>query len=62
MLIEWMPLLSYDKADPQSARFDLWQKALRAGFFGFAVARATSTGGWQAAVAGLLLGTLLEGA
>ncbi len=62
MLIEWMPLLSYDKADQQSARFDLWQKVLRAGFLGFTVARATSMGGWQAADAGLLLGTLLEGA
>jgi len=62
MLIDWMPLLSYDKADPQSARFDFWQKVLCAGFLGFAVARATSTGGWQAAVSGLLLGMLLEGA
>ena len=62
--IECIPLLSFYGATPQNALhalFDLWQKGLRAGFLGFAVAAATGTGGRYAAVVGLLLGTLLEG-
>ena len=63
--IEWMPLLSFYGADPQNALyalFDLWQKGLRAGFLGFAVAAAAGTGGRYALVVGLLMGTMLEGA
>jgi VanZ family protein len=63
--IEWIPLLSFYGAEPQNALhalFDIWQKGLRAAFLGFAVVAATGKGGRHAAVVGLLLGMLLEGA
>jgi VanZ family protein len=59
---EWIPLLSYYGADPQSALFDLWKKLLLAGFWGFVFARARDATPGRAACSGLLLGALLEAA
>jgi len=58
--IEWMPLLSYSRADAQSALFDLWKKLLLSGFWGFAFARARDTTPLGAAGAGLGAGGLME--
>jgi VanZ family protein len=60
--IEWMPFLSYSRADAQSALFDLWRKLLLAGFWGFSLAGAGGmTSGWAACI-GLLVGGVLEAA
>jgi VanZ family protein len=57
---EWIPLLSYYGADPQSALFDLWKKLLLSGFWGFAFARLRDATPMGAACAGLVAGGLLE--
>ena len=62
--IEWIPLLSYYSADPQSAAFDLAKKLFLMIPLGFLVAAKVSpkTFGrrWLAAMTGGLIGTLFE--
>jgi VanZ family protein len=60
--IEWMPLLSYSRADAQSALFDLWRKLLLSGFWGFSFSWVMSSTPWRAACAGLVVGGALEAA
>jgi len=60
--IEWMPLLSYSRADAQSALFDLWKKLLLSGFWGFSLSWVMSSTPWRAACAGLVVGGALEAA
>lgn len=60
--IEWLPLASYYRTDPPSALFDLWNKLLLSGFFGYAVAAARGPRGLGSATAGLLIGAALEAA
>ena len=58
--IEWLPLLSYSRADAPSALFDLWKKLLLSGFWGFTYAWAMGAPPWRAASAGLVAGGALE--
>jgi VanZ family protein len=60
--IEWLPFTSYYGAETQSTLFDLWNKVLLSGFFGFATSAATSRRQFKTAAAGCLLGGLLEAA
>ena len=61
--IEWLPLLSYSRADAQSALFDLWRKLLLSGFWGFSFSWVMSSAApWRAASAGLVVGGALEAA
>jgi VanZ family protein len=60
--IEWMPLLSYSRADAQSALFDLWRKLVLSGFWGFSFSWLMRSTPWGAACAGLLVGAALEAA
>lgn len=58
--IEWLPLFNYFHAHFHSALFDLWNKLVRAGFLGFAVA-AFGRGDVRLAVAvALFAGGVLE--
>jgi VanZ family protein len=58
--IEWMPLLSYSRADVQSALFDLWRKLVLSGFWGFSLALASGATPGRVTCAGLLVGAVLE--
>jgi VanZ family protein len=60
--VEWIPLLSYSRADAQSALFDLWRKLLLSGFWGFSFSWAMRAPPWRAAGAGLVVGGALEAA
>lgn len=60
--IEWVPLVSYYRADPQRALFDLWQKLLLSGFLGCSVVWVRGRSARAAVGAGLLVGGLLEAA
>jgi VanZ family protein len=60
--IEWMPLLSYSRADAQSALFDFWRKLALSGFWGFSFVWVRNSTPGRAARAGLVVGGALEAA
>ncbi len=62
--IEWLPLASYYKADPQSAVFDLGKKVFLMILFGFLLAAKVSPAmprcRWSMAMIGTLIGIIFE--
>jgi glycopeptide antibiotics resistance protein len=57
--IEWLPLASYAYAPPQRALFDAWDKLLRSGWLGFALARAGARSG-RVTMIGIIAALVLE--